>query len=318
MDFPLISVIVSCYNHEKYIQECLLSVINQSYRNVELIVINDGSQDKSHEKILQMKELCDKRFKKFVYINKNNEGVAKSLNLGVKISQGDFISFLGSDDVFLPNKLQTLVSEFLRLGSEYAVACGNSHFINEQGKIIAASVKVNGIVKKYWTFLEYYLRDRITFNLNKEFGNYKSFLEGNYLPAMATLINKNSFLEVGGMDENISIEDYDIWLKLSRRYRFKYIDDVVAYYRVHESNMTKIKKAELLRDSVLLLLREKKFCLASGYKEEWIKGISSALVSMLRLKPFPLRVVFEIFKLMKRSLFWVISERIKLLFKTWQ
>jgi len=115
MEAPLVSVITPCYNHEKYVKEAIESVIQQTYENIELIIINDGSANNSHRAILEMANTCEGRFKRFEYINKENEGVTKALNVGIDLSNGKYVSFLASDDIIDERTIEILAEILLTL-----------------------------------------------------------------------------------------------------------------------------------------------------------------------------------------------------------
>lgn len=102
-----ISIIIPLYNTEKYISECILSILNQTYKNIEIIVINDGSTDHSEEKCLELQK-TDKRIK---YIYQNNAGVTAARKRGVENATGGWISFVDADDILVPNAIQTLVEK---------------------------------------------------------------------------------------------------------------------------------------------------------------------------------------------------------------
>lgn len=107
MDKTKISVVIPVYNSEKYIEECINSITNQTYKNIEIIIVNDGSIDNS-EKIIKEYALKDKRIK---YIYKLNEGVSKARNTGIKISTGKYITFVDSDDIVEKNYLHNLINK---------------------------------------------------------------------------------------------------------------------------------------------------------------------------------------------------------------
>lgn len=288
---PLVSVIVPAYNHEHYITDCLKSIINQTYRNIELIVINDGSYDNTHNVILNLAGDCRKRFKRFEYINKEkNDGIAKTLNQGIALSKGKYISFLASDDVIMPYKIEVLVSEFEKLDNDYAMVCGDATFIDEKCNRIYLDKKGNVSYKRfaeyYDSFLEYYTRYRTDFDYKKDFGLYETFLLGNYIPAMGTLLNSEALKDVGLFDEENFIEDYDMWLKLSKRYKFKYVQKVVACYRIHNSNSVKVLRKELFLSTTRLFIREKPYCYRNGLKKKWEEGYSSSLIGLLKTKQY--------------------------------
>lgn len=103
----LISVIIPVYNNEKYIEGAVNSLINQTYKNIEIIVVNDGSKDNTQQKL----DALGKRDKRVKVINKENGGVSSARNAGLDAADGELIAFLDSDDEYLPNALETMLSE---------------------------------------------------------------------------------------------------------------------------------------------------------------------------------------------------------------
>ncbi|BCS55009.1 glycosyltransferase [Geobacter sp. SVR] len=239
-DNPLVSVIIPAFNHEKYVQKAIKSVIDQTYNNIELIVLNDGSKDDTHQQIISMEVYCKNRFTSFAYINKNNEGLTITLNKGITLAKGDFISLLASDDMFLPDKIEFLVKEFNALDNNYALVSGDTDFIDADDNCV--EVDLNGNIANDKTrlsfnssirFLTY---RRINYDLQRNFGTYESFFEGNYFSGLAALIRKSSIIEMGLYDINTKLEDIDMWFRLSKKYKFKYVDKVLAHYRWHENS----------------------------------------------------------------------------------
>jgi len=286
METPLVSVIIPCYNHEKYVKEAIESVVQQTYENIELIIINDGSTDNSHKMILGAADVCKDRFKRFRYINKENEGIAKTANVGINLAKGVYISFLASDDIIMSDKIEVLVNEFENLSDNYAVVGGDAQFISGKGnEIYLDEHGVSHLEKKkefYSSFFAYHTRYRTDFNYKKEFGLYKTFLLGNYIPAMSALIKKQALVNVGLFDEGNFIEDYDIWLKLSKKYKFKYINRSVAYYRLHCNNFSKVSRRKLLVSTAQLFIREKPYCYRNTFKIKWKIGYFNVLLSLLK------------------------------------
>ncbi len=91
MSNPLVSVIIPAYNHENYVQECINSIIEQTYKNIELIIVDDGSKDSTWNKIQEMKAVCEKRFVRVHFETKENEGTCKTLNKLLSLAKGEFI-----------------------------------------------------------------------------------------------------------------------------------------------------------------------------------------------------------------------------------
>ena len=137
---PVVSVIIPTYNHAMYIERTLESVFQQTYKNYEIIVIDDGSTDNTQEVIKSYEN-------KITYICKENEGTAKSRNLGLKIAKGKYVAFLDSDDLWMPQKLElqvTLLDKNIDIGlvcTDFEIFCENEEGI----KIIEKRINLRRI-----------------------------------------------------------------------------------------------------------------------------------------------------------------------------
>jgi len=278
-EMPLVSVIVPCYNHEKYVEQTIESIVNQTYKNIELIVIDDGSKDNS-PKILE--ELSKKY--NFYYEHQQNIGLPATLNKMIKTAKGKYISLIASDDVKTIDKIEVLVKEFEELSDEYAVVCGDANFIDDNGKEIC--IEVSG--QEYKSFLDWHLHSRNDFDYKNNFGEYTTLLQANYIPAMSTLIKKEALYKVGLYEENISIEDWNMWLKLARTYKMKHIDRIVSFYRWHANNSSKTMRDKLRFDSLKIFEREKDFCYLNGQVELWDLRYYGGILELLLLKKYSL------------------------------
>lgn len=269
-NLPLVSVCIPAYNHEKYIAETIESVINQDYMNLELIIINDGSKDKTDEVIKKYEQKCQKRFVRFEYRNRENKGLSATLNEMVQWSKGKYFTACASDDMFLSTKVSLLVGLLEKLSDEYAVAFGNAIFIDDNSNEIYIDVNTGGLSRQEEGtkfFLDFQVLQRnCDLKTGKNFGSYETLLIGNYLPAMSFLIKLDKIKEVGAWTSGNTIEDWEMWLKLSKNYKFAYIDEPVALYRWHENNTVKTMKFELIRDSIKLLENDKSYALHKGYE----------------------------------------------------
>lgn len=264
------SVCIPAYNHEKYIAETIESVINQDYMNLELIIINDGSKDKTDEVIKKYEQKCQKRFVRFEYRNRENKGLSATLNEMVQWSKGKYFTACASDDMFLSTKVSLLVNSLEKLSEDYAVAFGNAIFIDDNSNEIYIDVNTGGLSRQEEGtkfFLDFQVLQRnCDLKTGKNFGSYETLLIGNYLPAMSFLIKLDKIKEVGAWTSGNTIEDWEMWLKLSKNYKFAYIDEPVALYRWHENNTVKTMKFELIRDSIKLLENDKSYALHKGYE----------------------------------------------------
>ena len=207
---PLISVVIPVYNNETTIQETIESVLSQSFSDLELIVINDGSQD-STLKIVS--SILDPRLKVFSY---PNTGLAATRNRGVSHASGEYISFIDADDLWTPDKLEAQFKA-LQGNPQAAVAYSWTDWIDESGQFLrpGGHISVNGDV-----FATLLVRD---------------FMESGSNP----LIRAEALAEVGGFDESLpAVEDWDMWLRLAARYEFVCVPSPQILYRVSSSSMS--------------------------------------------------------------------------------
>jgi alpha-1,3-rhamnosyltransferase len=245
-----VSIIVPVFNHEHFLNQILDSLISQSHSNLELILVNDGSTDQSLEVIENRRKDCEARFNRFTLINQENKGVSAALNLGVAVARNDFLFLIASDDVALPEAITKL---FLRINSDESIVAlfADSVFIDSLGDIIPIvfNKKIFSTFRKYIS----YLRQDINFDENLV--NYLKLLKGNYL-GIGILARKTILISVGGFDENSHMEDYDLWLKLSKKYKIEFYNEVLTHYRWHGNNSSTIRKKEIHFSEMLLLIRE--------------------------------------------------------------
>jgi len=281
---PLVSAGIPAYNHEKYIAECIESAINQDYENMELIIINDGSNDKTHDVIMSYDSKCKKRFVRYEYRNRKNRGLTVTLNEMVDWSKGKYFTSIASDDVMLSNKVSTLVDKLESLDESYAVAFGDAIFIDKNGNKIYLDKKTGKSTIKnkgcnlfldyhtYWSDIDY--RDE------KVFGNYATLLKNNYLPAMSNLIRLDKVKEVGAWTEGNTIEDWELWLKLAKKYKFAYAYKPVALYRLHGDNLTKRMSKYINYDYFVLLKKEKDYAISKNLDKIYYKSLAQTILQL--------------------------------------
>lgn len=204
---PLVTVIVPCYNHEKYIETCLDSIFRQIYQNIEVIVIDDCSPDNSAEIIKKLQQKYDFKFIE----HQENWGLTKTLNDVINnYATGKYIKCIASDDYLTNNCIQILVNK--------AILCGKScAFVYGQAR--SFTYDKDG-TKRYSKIL------------GKDTSQIKLLFEENQIPAPAVLFDKQKFIEVGGF-ANIFIEDIYLWLKFANKYEFAFVEDIVCYYQLN-------------------------------------------------------------------------------------
>ncbi len=227
---PLVSVVIPCYNHEKFVQDCIQSVINQSYGNIELIIIDDGSKDCSKEKVESMLNKCEDRFSRFKFYSRPNKGLSATLNEALEWCKGDYFSIIASDDQMLPHKIEYQVN-YLQSNSKVVACFGNVKLIDDNNKVI----KVENHPKRTYDFNEI-------------------FLNKHHINASTQMIRMNVIHNVGGYKNGITIEDLYMWLKLAAVGQLYSDKEVLSLYRLHGDNS--IKKIDFIYKGCLDVLAE--------------------------------------------------------------
>lgn len=214
---PLVSVIIISYNHSKFIKECLDSLLAQTYKNWELIIADDASKDNSvevfNEWLAENKVTAEKTY------NPKNLGLCKTLNACIVKAKGKYTKLIAADDMMLPQSLENGVIALEQMPDDYGMVYANSGFINEKSErkeenLIADMAKM----PEGWV--------------------YERLMHGNFIPALTTVIKTDVFKQLGGFDENILTEDYEYWLRLSKKYRIAALPEVLALYRIHGNNIS--------------------------------------------------------------------------------
>lgn len=204
----LVSVVIPNYNNEKYLKQCVESVLAQSYKNIECIVVDDGSEDNSVE---LLSNLNDKRL---IVLKKANGGLSSARNEGLKIAKGEYIAFLDSDDFWSRQKLENQMKVFVSKNPDLVFSNRNL-------------VKKDSIIAYEWKSKELSLIDFI--NENPICGSSSS-----------VLMKRSVYLKTGYFDLNLrSHEDIDYWYRAaSHGFVFKGIENNDVYIRIHEGNMS--------------------------------------------------------------------------------
>ncbi len=237
---PLISVVIPAYNHENYVQGAIRSVIAQTYQNLELIVVDDGSHDNTWTKIQEMADACKSRFSNVILIRKENGGIISSLNLAIERMSGEYVYTMASDDLAKPDAIETLY-DFAHKNPEYGMVVGDDDIIDSDGARTYWDIDRNCVPADqavYKTFGEYLkkMRPEIDFNTD-DFGTYPSLLRGNYVPN-GYLIRTDLLRQIGGYRPGM-LEDWHMAMQLAKITKIKYIDRVLFSYRWHETNTIK-------------------------------------------------------------------------------
>nr|WP_218583767.1 glycosyltransferase family A protein [Pseudomonas akapageensis] len=215
---------VPCFNHELYIEECLLSILQQDYDNFELIVVNDGSSDSSAEKIEALRQIYN-----FQFYQQENQGVSAALNNALSHASGEFVITHDSDDVMLAGRLRRQVS-YMQEHPEVGLLGARVIYIDSNGKPIKHEDPDGGVVKR-WSF------DRL-------------LAEAYAVGAPVAMYRREAIDRVGGYDPSIKVQDFQMTLKIAELdYKVDILPDWVTLYRRHDTNISKTAyKSQLTYD----------------------------------------------------------------------
>ena len=234
----LVSVIMPSYNHENYVQKAIKSVIDQTYKNIELIVIDDGSKDLTWQKIKELEEECRNRFVNIYFETKENEGTCKTQNKLFSMVNGDYVSILASDDIMKPNMIEEEIN-FLENNKDYVFVVGDDEIIDKNSNIVGLNENKNVVPfdkAKFKTFAQFLRNDRSDVDfLSDKFGAYETLIKNNYIPN-GSLIRMSAMRKVLPFTPEAPLEDYYMVLQLSKIGKIKFIDKVFYSYRLHSSN----------------------------------------------------------------------------------
>lgn len=212
---PKVSIIIPVYNGSNYLKEAIDSALNQTYHNIEVIVVNDGSDDGN-----LTRKIAQSYDDKIVYFEKENGGVASALNLGIEKMTGEYFSWLSHDDIYLPDKILKEVEALVSLKNKKTVIGCNVDIVNLKRDLIK--------------------HNHIPIEAKRSVTCYLAFDQTTGLNGCSLLIHKNLFKEFGNFDVELKVtQDYDMWYRLAKNVDFKFIDDNLVLSRQHEEQGSK-------------------------------------------------------------------------------
>lgn len=212
---PKVSIIIPVYNGSNYLKEAIESALAQTYKNIEILVINDGSSDAG-----KTAKIAKSYLPRIRYYEKENGGVASALNFGIRKMKGEYFSWLSHDDVYLPDKIAFQL-EFIKCCPKKAVLYSNFELINAKGR----HLKMFKFRPPKAHFI-YYLID-------------EKFING-----CTILVSKKAFKETGLFNEKLNnVPDYEMWYRLiNKGYNFYHVPKVLVKSRVHSQQSGQLKK----------------------------------------------------------------------------
>lgn len=269
----LVTVLMPCYNALPFLKEALDSIINQTYQNLEILCINDGSTDKTGE-VLESYAKKDARIK--VITNETNLKLIRTLNKGIELAKGEYIARMDADDIATLDRIQVQI-DFLQKNPKIDVVCSASYNMTEDGQVISQNIPRNKSAKGS-LFASFFFvpigHPEVTFK--------------------ADVLKQNHFL----FDEHVlHTEDYELWSRLIRNgYYLTNIDEKLHYYRLNSQSVS--RKYTTLQDKNFIT------CAQNHYKEYFGKNFPREIIQIVvnRIDPatFTKHNFIEAIKLMKQ------------------
>lgn len=208
---PLLSVVIPAYNVEEFILPAVTSALSQSFRDLEVIVVDDGSTDKTPDLVMSLRDI------RLKLVRQENLGLAGARNTGMRVSRGKYVGFLDGDDLWLPKKADIqigIMEEDANIGITYS----NSAYIDETGRFTGQ-------------LLISRLREP----------SLKDLLKRSHILPSSAIVRKECFSQAGMFDERLrACEDYEMWVRILHRtsFRARLVSDVLTGYRVRTNSLT--------------------------------------------------------------------------------
>lgn len=210
---PLVSIICLCYNHARFVEEALLSVLNQTYKNIEIIVCDDASTDSSWEKILTLKL----KFPSInIYQNIDNQGNCKTFNNALALCNGKYIVDFATDDVMFPERIEKQVEFFESQQESVGVIYHNALLINEKGKDIGIhdeEIPPSGAI-------------------------FSEILNRYFICPPTMMMQKFVLQQLNGYNEKLAYEDFDFWVRSSLISNYAYQNEILTKRRVVKNSLS--------------------------------------------------------------------------------
>ncbi len=221
----LVSVICLCYNQERFVKEAILSVLNQTYKPVELIIVDDGSADASRAII---ESTINTTTARFIPLEKN-VGMCKAFNRGLAFAKGRFIIDLAADDVLLPERITLGVDAFYHAGIDTGVQFSDAELMDEAGRFLG------------------FHSERFPHDSTPQGDVYRDLITKYFISSPTMMMRREVLDEMGGYDETLAYEDFDLWIRSSRKWRYTYIPAPLVRRRIVQGSMGRTQHSRASR-----------------------------------------------------------------------
>jgi glycosyltransferase involved in cell wall biosynthesis len=207
---PKVSIVIPTYNRADFLPKTIQSVLNQTYQDWEMIIVDDGSTDKTEEIVKGYKESGIRYI-----VHKSNLGISAARNTGIKKSKGKYIALLDSDDEWFPEKLSCQMKIFQEKDSKCGVVCTSGYMV--KGSKLICTREIPADLDNF----------------------YERFLFENFIWVSSVLVKKECFEKAGLFDENLkSCEDWDMWIRIAKYYKLIFLETPLIKYVIHSGQLS--------------------------------------------------------------------------------
>jgi glycosyltransferase involved in cell wall biosynthesis len=221
MSQPLVTVICLCYNQAQWVEEAVASVLNQTYQNIQVIVADDASTDDSPVVIRNIKIIHPGIEILLLTVNEGNCG---AFNKSLKLAKGDYIIDFATDDVFNPDRIEKQVAYFDKLDNSFGVVFTDAEYIDAKGEFIRSH-------------FAYLFKKRLLDKVPQ--GNvYREVLSTYFIPSPTMMVKRQVLEEMNGYDETLTYEDFDFWVRSSRKWKYAFLDECLTKIRKTGKSMS--------------------------------------------------------------------------------
>lgn len=292
---PLVTIVAISYNQEKFVADALNSIKAQTYPNIQLIIADDGSTDNTKSII---KTWIQENWPAALFLDHSkNLGLTRNLNSAKPYVQGKYYQFLGCEDIMLPQKIETQV-QLLEQMNDVDIVYSDMNRMREDGSIEEA------------THFE-----KNSYNIAHNGVVYDDLIKGCFISTPTALMRKEVLDTLNGYNEHLSIDDFDFWIRASRRFQFFFHNDVTMNYRIMENSLSNRKGIHRYKNRFLVYYYN--YDKRAQYKRVFDERLAFSLKHLLHdgYKGTALYSLKALMKSWQPSFAWMFVKSIPLLIK---